>query len=360
MPRGVAPSSAACEARTASAASIFFPSTRASAAFARQGTGAADPITIRTSFAAPPSSRHETAASASGQSKACFCLIFRYAERRPLGLSTWISTTSSPGLSAFSAKMSTSGRTKKSAAVSVRLPPGASVSIRAFRATRATPAAEGWTIAHVLFPKTAWNSFSPDFARHSTPPFLRHWNSDERKYQQRGRWQRLPASVAALRIWGVAAPSQASARAGKSAFRSDATDASVTRAPIEVPPEEFLRMELWEFSRLRSITWSGARLYSLRRSSSSVPAPFASAETPAFFAAASAEAASSQLLGWTLSKLFTPLPPASAPSRARPGLSLIHISEPTRLGMISYAVFCLKKKKLLFHINCLATSSYKT
>src|SRR5450756_610560 len=29
----------------------------------------------------------------------------------------------------------------------------------------------------------------------------------------------------------------------------------------------------------------------------------------------------------------------------RHGLSLIHISEPTRLGMISYAVFCLKKKK---------------
>src|SRR5450756_3232660 len=28
-----------------------------------------------------------------------------------------------------------------------------------------------------------------------------------------------------------------------------------------------------------------------------------------------------------------------------PRLSLIHISEPTRLGMISYAVFCLKKKK---------------
>src|SRR5450756_2800340 len=28
-----------------------------------------------------------------------------------------------------------------------------------------------------------------------------------------------------------------------------------------------------------------------------------------------------------------------------PDLSLIHISEPTRLGMISYAVFCLKKKK---------------
>src|SRR5450756_3073158 len=32
-------------------------------------------------------------------------------------------------------------------------------------------------------------------------------------------------------------------------------------------------------------------------------------------------------------------------SRAGSSLSLIHISEPTRLGMISYAVFCLKKKK---------------
>src|SRR5450759_1307418 len=31
------------------------------------------------------------------------------------------------------------------------------------------------------------------------------------------------------------------------------------------------------------------------------------------------------------------------------GLSLIHISEPTRLGMISYAVFCLKKKKKKQH-----------
>ena len=33
------------------------------------------------------------------------------------------------------------------------------------------------------------------------------------------------------------------------------------------------------------------------------------------------------------------------------GLSLIHISEPTRLGMISYAVFCLKKKKKKKKIN---------
>ena len=33
------------------------------------------------------------------------------------------------------------------------------------------------------------------------------------------------------------------------------------------------------------------------------------------------------------------------PPSPRLRLSLIHISEPTRLGMISYAVFCLKKKK---------------
>ena len=34
----------------------------------------------------------------------------------------------------------------------------------------------------------------------------------------------------------------------------------------------------------------------------------------------------------------------------RINLSLIHISEPTRLGMISYAVFCLKKKYYLVQI----------
>src|SRR5450759_4995535 len=44
-----------------------------------------------------------------------------------------------------------------------------------------------------------------------------------------------------------------------------------------------------------------------------------------------------------------PCEPLSMPSQREPqvqvDLSLIHISEPTRLGMISYAVFCLKKKK---------------
>src|SRR5450756_2691301 len=37
--------------------------------------------------------------------------------------------------------------------------------------------------------------------------------------------------------------------------------------------------------------------------------------------------------------------PVEELGRVRVPLSLIHISEPTRLGMISYAVFCLKKKK---------------
>src|SRR5450759_885851 len=41
-------------------------------------------------------------------------------------------------------------------------------------------------------------------------------------------------------------------------------------------------------------------------------------------------------LGWTVHR---------AGDREQYLLSLIHISEPTRLGMISYAVFCLKKKK---------------
>src|SRR5659263_153674 len=38
------------------------------------------------------------------------------------------------------------------------------------------------------------------------------------------------------------------------------------------------------------------------------------------------------------------IPPKTCEKQVR-YLSLIHISEPTRLGMISYAVFCLKKKK---------------
>src|SRR5665213_1773152 len=38
--------------------------------------------------------------------------------------------------------------------------------------------------------------------------------------------------------------------------------------------------------------------------------------------------------------------PIALPRGGTVGLSLIHISEPTRQAEISYAVFCLKKKKL--------------
>ena len=56
-------------------------------------------------------------------------------------------------------------------------------------------------------------------------------------------------------------------------------------------------------------------------------------------------------LGFTLEQPHYRLAAGKAPVTIRMGfillqeLSLIHISEPTRLGMISYAVFCLKKKK---------------
>ena len=40
-------------------------------------------------------------------------------------------------------------------------------------------------------------------------------------------------------------------------------------------------------------------------------------------------------------------------------LSLIHISEPTRLGMISYAVFCLKKKQKTYTVFCLKKKCLK-
>src|SRR5659263_157981 len=47
----------------------------------------------------------------------------------------------------------------------------------------------------------------------------------------------------------------------------------------------------------------------------------------------------------TIAKEHTWLTSPQSPSTwTKKVLSLIHISEPTRLGMISYAVFCLKKK----------------
>ena len=49
--------------------------------------------------------------------------------------------------------------------------------------------------------------------------------------------------------------------------------------------------------------------------------------------------------------IYIPAPDKKAREEIFRILSLIHISEPTRLGMISYAVFCFKKKKTLIHLK---------
>eukprot|EP00658_Telonema_sp_P-2_P050656 TRINITY_DN38681_c0_g1_i1.p1 TRINITY_DN38681_c0_g1~~TRINITY_DN38681_c0_g1_i1.p1 ORF type:complete len:110 (-),score=0.93 TRINITY_DN38681_c0_g1_i1:25-354(-) len=60
--------------------------------------------------------------------------------------------------------------------------------------------------------------------------------------------------------------------------------------------------------------------------------------------------------------LTTPVRPRGGtpgcPSAAEVKLSLIHISEPTRLLSISYAVFCLKKKKNISYLNLVCLSIY--
>ncbi len=61
------------------------------------------------------------------------------------------------------------------------------------------------------------------------------------------------------------------------------------------------------------------------------------------------------LLAELRTRLDTPVICLSAKSDVdtRVVLSLIHISEPTRLRRISYAVFCLKKKKNKQQIFCI-------
>ncbi len=62
---------------------------------------------------------------------------------------------------------------------------------------------------HGPLPKMAWYWFSPSTAKHREPPFFRQSNSSLRKYQQRGRWFRLPPTVPAFRICGVPTSSAA-------------------------------------------------------------------------------------------------------------------------------------------------------
>src|SRR5439155_876597 len=63
-------------------------------------------------------------------------------------------------------------------------------------------------------PKSACSWFSPAYAGHDSPPFSQQSKYGCRKYQQRGRCNRFPPSVAMLRNCGVAATAAASASRG--------------------------------------------------------------------------------------------------------------------------------------------------
>ena len=89
--------------------------------------------------------------------------------------------------------------------------------MRAFRATSATPAAEGCTIAHVLLPKIAWYWFSPALREALDAALLEALELGRAEVPAARALQRLPASVAVFRICGVAASRHASASAGNSA-----------------------------------------------------------------------------------------------------------------------------------------------
>src|SRR6266480_3728862 len=86
-------------------------------------------------------------------------------------------------------------------------------------------------------PRIALYLFSPVAAKHSEPPFFKQTASSNLKYQQRGRWHRLPPTVPRLRICGVAIECAASASPGKPA-RTTACSSNwlkVTREPIVNP-----------------------------------------------------------------------------------------------------------------------------
>src|SRR5450756_1124690 len=81
----------------------------------------------------------------------------------------------------------------------------------------------------------------------------------------------------------------------------------------------------------------------LRRSCVSLVAPFSRSRR------LRAQHDLERLLGRTQQEIESPGVLAQREAMGNHGphvdFALIHISEPTRLGMISYAVFCLKKKK---------------
>src|SRR5660398_303385 len=72
------------------------------------------------------------------------------------------------------------------------------------------------------------------------------------------------------------------------------------------------------------------------------------ADGPAYFIQGFTCPALLRILLWFMFFTYTGL----SPSMATLSLSLIHISEPTRLRRISYAVFCLKTNKTKANLVC--------
>src|SRR5660397_257733 len=105
--------------------------------------------------------------------------------------------------------------------------------------------------------------------------------------------------------------------------------------------------------------------YQKERMRTAATTPASAARTPASAARTPASAARTLLLlaaavlfvvtGWAAAPVqahpssFSDVPDSGSVHQAVEYLSLIHISEPTRLRRISYAVFCLKKKKSTRH-----------
>src|SRR5437879_6431640 len=92
------------------------------------------------------------------------------------------------------------GKVKNLSRGMIRLPSPPTTETLPPRAIRIGARSEGCTMYDGPPPRIAWYLFSPVAAKHSEPPFLRQTASSRRKYQQRGRWQRLPPTVPRLRI----------------------------------------------------------------------------------------------------------------------------------------------------------------
>ncbi len=129
------------------------------------------------------------------------------------------------------------GPTKNEESGTTRLCPGPETRTLAPSAMSAGAVSDGWTMTQAPPPKMAWFWFSPPTAKQWSPPFRAQWKSP-RKYQQRGRWQRLPPIVPWFRSCGLATAAQAcaSARYDWLIDLSAAIWLWVVIAPIRTPP----------------------------------------------------------------------------------------------------------------------------